>query len=421
MDAMDMERLRRLLGGPGLKRLIDRLQRRFERGEEGGASIHLTAVTPEERRAVETFLGRPAGRGASLRIPLAEFEGVLRRSGAAPDLRSAVAALRGPLRDLRGEQEEAMDAWRTLFREVAPEVESCGLGNWLERLRQSGLLKRLAGGDAGQGSVLLRQSLHVLRQLPARGISLSRLAAQALGDAHGLDPGRPVATLARRGIVARRDLTEDQTPEGARATWEAAGVLVGGSLSSVVLSLNLPALPHGGTGRNLRILAETAEPGWLTLRQLLRDPPIFSCRNQTVFVCENPSVVFEAAEELGPVCPPLVCTNGQRNSALMALLEQLTTAGARLLYHGDFDWPGIAIANGIMKSLPLRSWRFDTATYLDGLGRSSKPLAGSPVAANWDGTLAAVMREKGMALEEEHLLDLLLADLRSHDPALVAG
>jgi uncharacterized protein (TIGR02679 family) len=416
MGPIDTKKLRRLLGTPALGRLLDRLQRRFERGEEAGEVIGLTAVTPEERRAVETLLGRPAGRGVSLRITLPDLEGVLRRSGAAPDLRSAVAALRGPLRDLRGEKEEELAAWRAVFQGATEEAKALGLEDWLERLRQSGLLKRLAVGNAGRGAELLRQTLSILSRLPARGISLSRLAARTLGDAHGLDPGRPVATLVQRGIVARQDLAEDQTPEGVREIWAAAGVLVGGALSSTVLALNLPVLAEGTTGRALALFATSAEPAWLTLRQLLREPPVFSCTGKTVFICENPSVVFEATEELGAACPPLVCGNGQRNAAVTTLLRQLAAAGARLVYHGDFDWAGVTIANGIMELLPVKPWRFDHQTYLEAVGRSGKPLTGMPVAARWDPALAAAMSAAGKAVEEEQLLDQLLVDLRKGAP-----
>jgi uncharacterized protein (TIGR02679 family) len=417
----DRNRLQRLLGAPALKRLLDRLQRRFEQGGETGAAVQLTGVSEEERRAVETLLGRPAGRGVSLSIPLKDLEGVLRRSGAAPDLRSAVAALRGPLRDLRGEKEEATAAWRTVFRGAAEEAKALGLEDWLERLRQSGLLKRLAGGNAGRGAELLRKTLSIMSRLPVRGFSLSRLAALTLGDAHGLDPGRPVATLVQRGIVARQDLAEDQTPEGVREIWAAAGVLVGGALSSTVLALNLPVLAEGTTGRALALFATSAEPAWLTLRQLLREPPVFSCTGMTVFICENPSVVFEAAEELGATCPPLVCGNGQRNAAVTTLLRQLAAAGAMLVYHGDFDWAGVTIANGLMELLPVKPWRFDNKTYLEAVGRSGKTLNGMPVAARWDPALAAAMSAAGKSVEEEQLLDQLLADLGKEAPQSFAA
>jgi uncharacterized protein (TIGR02679 family) len=413
---LDQSRLQRLLGSPALKRLLDRLQRRFEQGGEPGAVVQLTGVSEEERRAVETLLGRPAGRGVSLCVPLADLEAVLRRSGAAPDLRSAVATLRGPLRDLRAEKEGAVAAWQFVFRERAEEAKSLRLEDWLERLRKSGLLKRLAGGDADRGAELLDQAMSILSRLPAKGISLSRLAARTLGDAHGLDQGRPVATLVQRGIVAGQNLTEDQTPEGVREIWAAAGVLVGGGLSSTVLALNLPVLAEGTTGHALALFSASAEPVWLTLRQLLREPPVFSCTDQTIFICENPGVIFEAAEELGPACPPLVCGNGQRNTAVITLLRQLASSGARLVYQGDFDWPGVTIANGIMELLPIQPWRFDHKTYLENTGRSGKILTGTPVEARWDPELAAVMGAVGKVVEEEQLLDQLLTDLRTGAP-----
>lgn len=409
---IDLDRLRRLLGTATLKRLLDRLQRRYEQGGKPGAAVRLGGVSEKERRAVETLLGRPAGRGATIRIALADLEDVLRRSGAAPDLRSAVAALRGPLRDRRAEKDAAQEAWRVVFEHAVDRAGALELDDWLAGLRQGGLLKRLAGGDAGRGAKLLDQALTILSRLPAQGMSLSRLAAQTLGDAHGLDAGRPVATLVQRGIVTRRDFAGDRMTEGTRDIWAAAGVLVGGALSSIVLTLNLPVRAQGPTGHALALFSANAEPAWLTLRQLLRAPPVFACPGRTVFICENPSVVFEAAEELGTACPPLVCGNGQRNAAVVSLLRQLVSAGARLVYQGDFDWAGVAIANGIMELLPVEPWRFDHKTYLQAVAHSGKALVGMPVPARWDPELATAMRTAGKVVEEEQLLDDLLADLK---------
>ena len=365
---------------------------------------------------METLLGRPAGQGNSLRIFPEEVEETLRRCGAAGDLRSALEALRGPLRNRRAERADLRAAWEKLFADFREESHILGLGEWLETLRSGGLLKRLAAGDAPRGRVLLCQALTVAGRLPARGISLSRLAAETLGDAHGLDPGRPAATLVCRAIAARGNLPADETPDGVRDLWAAAGVLVGGAITSTVLALNLPALPQNATGRALAGFAATGEPVWLTLRQLLRAPPSFAVQGKDVFVCENPAVVAEAAEELAAASPPLVCTSGQRNSAVSSLLNLLRCAGARLRYHGDFDWDGIVIANGIIEGHGARPWRYGAADYTRAAPASSRPLAGKPVEALWDSDLAPAMIEAGLAVHEEQVIAALLADLRQGAP-----
>src|SRR5438067_9664159 len=56
---------------------------------------------------------------------------------------------------------------------------------------------------------------------------------------------------------------------------------------------------------------QVGQPVYLTARQLLRDPPLFpSLRGRRVYVCENPTVVAEAANVLGFASAPVVCASG---------------------------------------------------------------------------------------------------------------
>jgi uncharacterized protein (TIGR02679 family) len=132
-----------------------------------------------------------------------------------------------------------------------------------------------------------------------------------------------------------------------------------------------------------------------------------------VSVCENPVVLAAAAERLGPGGPPLVCTGGQPGAAVVQLLRLLVSAGARVRHHGDFDWGGLSIGNVLHARLPVTPWRFDAATYRRAVPGSGRPLTGSPVAASWDPELARAMRETGLRVEEELVLDDLISDLRA--------
>ncbi len=132
-------------------------------------------------------------------------------------------------------------------------------------------------------------------------------------------------------------------------------------------------------------------------------------------MCENPRVL-EAALDAG--CRrAVVCTLGQPTVVVTLLLEQLRSAGAELRYHGDFDWPGITIANLLVGTHQCFPWRFGATDYLDALARlapvlSELPVLGAdPVAACWDEQLTSVMAAAGRAVHEEFLLDELLADL----------
>jgi uncharacterized protein (TIGR02679 family) len=134
-----------------------------------------------------------------------------------------------------------------------------------------------------------------------------------------------------------------------------------------------------------------------------------------VRVCENPVVVAAAADRWGSSAAPLVCTGGQPSQAVRRLLGILADQGARLLYHGDFDWPGLRIASGLRESLPLAPWRFAAADYRRALaaGAEGPPLVGEPVAAAWDPDLPPAMAAAGVAVEEEAVLAELVGDLGS--------
>ncbi len=156
----------------------------------------------------------------------------------------------------------------------------------------------------------------------------------------------------------------------------------------------------------------------LTLRQLVRDPPAWmrlggdDFAGRTVRICENPVVVALAADRLGPSCAPLVCTNGQPGAAAMTLLRALSTAGASLAHHGDFDWGGVRIGNVLHTRLPLTPWRFDARAYLYAAGAlAPRPLEGRWATASWDPSLTEAMRRVGRRVEEEIVVEDLLADL----------
>jgi uncharacterized protein (TIGR02679 family) len=172
--------------------------------------------------------------------------------------------------------------------------------------------------------------------------------------------------------------------------------------------LNLPSPFRGSIG------ISPGEPHYLSLRTLLRTSPAWRFDDAPVYVCENPNIVAIAADRLGPRCAPLVCTEGMPAAAQRTLLTQLCEARAQLLYHGDFDWPGVRIANFVMRTWPARPWRLMGADYEQAISRAPqamRDLIDAPVAASWDDSLAAAMHNHGLAIAEEAVVTELLADL----------
>lgn len=403
----DIDRLARLLGGE-LTWLVERVRKRLERGETLDTSVTLAAATPAQRDAVHRLLGRRPRPGNALTVSLPAVDEVLRRSGASPDgLPAAIAALTGPIIDRTAHAASVDAAWRRAFAPLTAVIESRPeLTEWHTRLHSTGLVRRLAGSPESAES-LLADLARLVAELPSSGEPLGTFAARTAGDAHALDDGRPLATLALGAARALAGLPEAPS----RETWAAVGVLRD-DVSSTVLTFGFPGDPHTATGRALAAFKLAGQPVVLTLRQLVGAPPRLT--TGPVAICENPVVITTAADRLGAACPPLVCTHGQPGAAVMHLLRALADAGADLRYHGDFDWGGLRIANFLFDRLPVRPWRFDAATYRTvAAAHPGTPLTGIPAVANWDADLAPEMTELATKVEEERVLDTLIHDLES--------
>jgi hypothetical protein len=78
--------------------------------------------------------------------------------------------------------------------------------------------------------------------------------------------------------------------------WARAGILVNGLARPAMF----PDLPTDDTESHAQI---SGEPGYVSLRRLLRSPPSWSVTGRTVYVCENPNFLAIAADKLGRRCP----------------------------------------------------------------------------------------------------------------------
>jgi uncharacterized protein (TIGR02679 family) len=412
---IDTARIKRIFDKPELARLIKRLKTHYEH-QASVTTIALPSPTLEERKAVANLLGKRVSRARSIRITISELETVIQNGKLAPDLRSLVETLQGPLRNLVTEKAIQQQSWQAVYDNVKTasseiENETWDIENWLAQIAKTGLLKRLAKGDPNTALQLLQQTLSVLRTLPGKGQTLSTLAANSLGDAHGLDRGRPVATLVKRAIAHSELNTDSEEEERDREIWANAGILVGGAITSQVLVLNLAVAGKSYSAQILNQAKHHGQPLWLTLRQLVLDTPPWQLEQRTVYVCENPAIIAEAAEHLGANCPPMVCSYGQSGAAFNYLLQHLQDAGARLVYHGDYDWPGITIANSIMQRFAVKPWLFDETAYRLGAKHGKLRLDGKLVNARWDSKLSLAMGEIGLAVPEELVLTQLLDSL----------
>jgi hypothetical protein len=419
--------------GPEYQRLLTAARRSLER--TGGALTgRISVADPDdaERKAIIGITGvhQPAGT-RRLTVSLTALDAAVLR-GTGYGLVALLTELGGPLRNRPGAAASlaASRAELVALAEASPlYLTRDWYRQWLSELRQDGTLTRLATqGDGGP----FGQAIRVLEFLDGRPmggeptgagpvgaeragaglagagpIALPALAAQITGDTKALNHGTGLSTLVLRALAVRAGVARPGSAAERRDLWDRAGVMVD-DLASRVLVLNLPAEGEG-LGEWLTSAAAYGTPFQVTLHQLTAHPIRVSCPR--VFVCENPAVLRRACAELGAASPPLVCTEGRPSTAFHRLMGLVVGAGAELWYHGDFDWPGVAIAADVIDRYGGRPWRMGASDYLEAV-RSGIRLGGDPVDAPWDPQLREAMCAEGHAVYEETVGDQLLADLR---------
>lgn len=443
----DRVALDRVLGTPALEWLVDRVRRRIpDAGTEPLTGIVLlNAPTDEQRTAVVRLVGPPRRAGSAVRVDLAVVEEILRRGPWPAGLADAVETLTGPVIDRRAEKVREAAEWDAARDALTPVLSRLPeLSRWWETWCAAGGLKRAASAEAARigaapspevGITLVSGAVTVMEQLPAAGQPLSVLARATVGDAHGLDAERPLGRVVLAVVRAAFLPGEDPDLQSRRDVWAAAGV-VQSTVSSTALVLGVAGLaPHDpssaghdartATATSLESMRAARLPMVLTLDQVRSGGVRAGLRGSSVHVCENPTIVEVVAERWARGCssadaahrdvggPVLVCTQGQASTAVVELLQILTSAGAVLRYHGDFDWGGLRIAQSLTTHVAWLPWRYSAADYLDVAreGSLSRSLTGRPAQSPWDPRLAEAMAHWGLAIEEEAVADRLAADL----------
>ena len=411
--------------GPEYRRLLAAARKSLERSG-GSLTGRISVADPDdaERKAIIGITGVHQSAGTKrLTVSLAALDASVAQ-GSGHRLAELLTALGPPLRNrpVAAASLAASRAELVALAEASPLYLACEwYRQWLGELRQDGTLTRLATqGDAE----LLWRAVKVLEFLdgrPAGGglagagpIALPALAAQITGDTKALNHGTGLSTLVLRGLALRAGIARPASAADRRDLWDRAGVLVD-DLASRVLVLNLPAEGEG-LGEWLTGAARYGTPFQVTLHQLAAHPIQVACPR--VFVCENPAVLRRACAELGAACPPLVCTEGRPSTAFHRLIAVAIDAGAELLYHGDFDWPGVAIAADLVARYRARPWRMDARDYQAAVNANGVgvDLSGEPGPTPWDLALREAMSLGGRAVYEETVADQLLADLRDYWP-----
>ncbi|MDA1051591.1 MAG: TIGR02679 family protein [Planctomycetota bacterium] len=410
---MDQTKLEALLGAESLRPLIRKLDRRLAKKPEVAGHVTLKNPSDETREAVTALLGLPPKVAGPVRVSLAKLEQTIRDSGAAADLTTALTRLLGrkpqhPAVETRKVKDEWQSAWQVIAQTKM--VPAAAL-DYFRDICSSGVLRRAARGSLEEGQRILQSLAACITAIPPdEPTPLPVFAAHVLGDSHALDIDRPICTLLLRTIRKTSESTISVTKENHRQMWSEVNIIQD-ELSSTVLVLNLPTDGTGLLGRMLSEHATIGEPCRLTFRQLRIHALSLVDSSPTIFVCENPSILAAAASQLGRQSRPLICIEGQPSHASAKLLTACKKAGARLLYHGDFDRAGLQIAAQVLDRFAAEPWRMAASDYRDSVSQSRLSFEGPVPSTPWDSDLADEIRQHRKALLEESVVEVLLKDL----------
>jgi uncharacterized protein (TIGR02679 family) len=404
--------LRGYLLAPSLQPLWPTLRDRLQRSGHairGSVAVHLDDDGADR---LSGLLGRAVGTGP-VRVSLAELDAALRSSAAERGLVPVVAELTGaPLRNLPAERDATRADRQQLWAQLDQLLVKHDLAGqdwvppWAEWLRRGGVLTRLPATTATES---LTSTVQVVARILGDAqppIGLAELASEITGDAHGLDDGAPAAAMVLRAVALALDTAPATSAAERRLLWQRLGVSTD-EISGTVITWGLRPPSADRWSAMMRERADLGLITHLTVHELQRAGDL-TRPGEIIYACENPQVLQRLAA--AGVERPVACLSGNPAAAGIALLER-----AVVRYHGDFDWPGIAIARRIFDR-GARPWRFGRDDYVEAMDRlpasSRLGLSGRAEATPWDAGLGAAMTAADVAVHEEAIVSLLLADLR---------
>jgi uncharacterized protein (TIGR02679 family) len=425
----------------GLSRLLSKLRQKYiELGLVGG-QVLLEDSTPDERREVASFLGKPPSGAINFKVRLVDIDNALRQSGFACTLPDVLSAF-FPDEPLvtRPEQRAAQaihqaDFSSALFSIAAEQPKESRGRLWLLHGQhgQQWLFSRYKNAPAEEQErqlQLVRYIVCVLDQLPQpdHPERLAIFAQRTSGNPHALDPEKAAGRLF---LLALHDLASEEqdtlhkptSPQGRARELDLyidAGLYVD-TISSNVAVFNLAGAICVGSTFDPLPQAAGKRVLILPLRQLLAWETVLPA-SKNIYIFENPQVFETAISALdtNTALPTMICTSGWPSAAAILLLDLLVSQSPDSSFHysGDFDLKGLQIASHLMERYSGRChpWRFDLDAYAyalstGGMLAHTNELNMLNALPDAFAPLAAMMQEKKQWAYQEGITDLLIADM----------
>jgi uncharacterized protein (TIGR02679 family) len=422
---------REYLTHPSLAPLWAAVRSRLEKNRLAASGTVSLIVDDVGADLLSGMLATPVIAGV-VRVRLDRLDARLRDSAAQAGLRAVVEAVTGtPLTDRTAAREQSAVSRVSVWARLDAAIAGAGLAgalwvpSFVDGVRQAGLLTRAGEQIANRcanrtGAVLTALGTRTDLSAPDPWSpgpgpvwELAELASRCTGTAHGLDDGTLTSALVLRAAAAALGEPIPDRAATRRALWERLGVVTD-VISGTVLTWNLRPPGTDPWSQMMRTRADLGLVTHLTVHELRAagTGTLLAAPGITVSVCENPQVMQAAARAAVPGV--LLCLSGNPAGAGVLALSRLIADGNVVRYHGDFDWPGVAIAGRVLAT-GATPWRLTALDYEAAVSclpaDEALSLEGKSVPTPWDPALAVVMARQGVAVHEESLLNLLLSDL----------
>lgn len=395
-----MSTLPEWIADPALRSTWVRVASRLEQTglvPEGAVRIRLASRV--ERQAVGDLLGRTI-MGDAVKVDLAALDRRLRNRSGVGGLNAVLLSLGIDLEDRPAARAARTESKQRPLSVAAAAIDAPWVPDWVAGLRRTGLLTNRENADS-----IARSAALVLNDLTGGEIgSQSRveLGARLLGDAHALDRDRLLHHVVLRGLAAAAGVPVPTSGRSREGLWAQFGVDPD-LLSRTCLLWGLRIAGDSPLAVRLEGASGAGDPVHVTEWDLRRSPDFEPVPDTPVLVCENPRVI-EGLAERGVAGWAAVCTSGEPNLVVDKVLRHLAQSSIEVRYHGDFDWPGVAIANRAIERYGVVPWRMTVDDYTRAARSDGLRLGDAAVEPVWDSELSPAMRTRDRAVHEESVL-----------------
>ncbi|SKA98894.1 TIGR02679 family protein [Caloramator quimbayensis] len=182
-------------------------------------------------------------------------------------------------------------------------------------------------------------------------------------DPHYFDEGKAAFTLLLSALSFLSNIIVPENSEEKSGLLYSFGILKD-EISNFTVCASIKAFTMDGEHIGIKGFCDMVEPLQLNLWNLSNIKDII-CKDNILYVFENPSVFSEVLERTKSIKPSLLCTSGQLKLASLIFLDKASENVDKIYYSGDIDPEGIYIAYKLKQRYKdkLIYWRYDNKSY----------------------------------------------------------